>query len=298
MLTVGEVIRTDDKVSKPKTVHERLIAEDDGLIHDGTSYTITAELPTSDADTSRLFMAGPALVAKIAERPVDNDLRENEAKVLTTINAGIAALANRNSSTASTFQHYFPRLVGSVKYKGLACNLLSHAEGCVSIADILRAYPKGIDFRDMIWMLKRLLIAVGYVHSEGLVHGSIIPAHVLVHPEKHGAFLVGWSSAVPKNGRVTIMSRSAAAFYAPEILEKRPATSETDIFMVFKVAEALLGTTDVPDRLRAFFVAPLEHWSRNRPPDAWAVHDDLDKLLLEIVGKPAYRRFHMPSGDP
>lgn len=298
MLKVGEVLVTDDKVRKPRTVHEHVMADDDGLIHDGASYEVTSDLATTDADTSDLFMCGPSVVAKITRRTGDNDLRENEAQVLHMIDTHVPA--------ASTFRHYFPRLIGSVKRGGRTCNLLTYGDGCVSVADILRAYPKGVDFRDMIWMLKRLLIGVGFLHERGHVHGGIIPAHILVHPEKHGAFLVGWSSAVPTGGSVSIMSRAAAPFYAPEIPEKREASAQTDIYMAFKVAVALLGgdlvtnalPETVPEPLRDFFRAPLERWSRSRPTDAWKLHDDLEKLLLEVVGKPTYRPFHMPTGMP
>ena len=60
-----------------------------------------------------------------------------------------------------------------------------------SLAQVHAAYPRGLDPRDAAWMWRRLLVALGTVHAAGVVHGAVLPDHVLIHPDLHDT-LIGW----------------------------------------------------------------------------------------------------------
>jgi serine/threonine protein kinase len=128
------------------------------------------------------------VVVKITRDKENNDLVWNEAGIL-------AALA---PSPTSTFFHYIPNLLDSFETKdGKRVNVLDSIPTPVaSFEDILRAYPKGLDYRDVVWMYKRTLIGLGYAHTKGVVHGAVIPPHVMIFPETHGAHIVDWSYAL------------------------------------------------------------------------------------------------------
>jgi hypothetical protein len=51
----------------------------------------------------------------------------------------------------------------------------------------------------------------------------------------------------------------------------------------------------VPAELQAFLLTCLRHERASRPNDAGEVHEELDKLLLRLVGKPSYRRLTLPG---
>lgn len=64
-----------------------------------------------------------------------------------------------------------------------------------SLADLNARFPQGLDPRHAVWVWRRVLGMLAFVHSRGWVHGDVRPEHVLVHPGDHGARLIGWASA-------------------------------------------------------------------------------------------------------
>lgn len=129
---------------------------------------------------------------KITRERKDNDLVENEASILGVIYPPRAR--------EEKFYRYFPKVIDSFLLTQDRTNrrvtVLPRFEGYLSFEEIIRAYPKGIDFRDMVWMFKRLLVGIGFAHLQGVVHGAVVPSHVLVHPTEHGAKIIDWSYAL------------------------------------------------------------------------------------------------------
>ncbi len=190
--------------------------------------------------------------------------------------------------------------------------------------EVLKVYPKGLDFRDMIWIYKRMLVGVGFAHTQGYIHGALVPPHIMVDPIGHGAKLIDWCYAVNTKapppdpvplgwghlkpapvppGRVKAIVSAYKSFYAPEILRKEPVSPATDIYMLTKCAIALLGgdvekgtvPKTVPSVLSGFLTSCIVPAPARRPQDAWELHKELDELLLKLVGKPSYRRLAMPD---
>lgn len=64
-----------------------------------------------------------------------------------------------------------------------------------SLHDVRAANPRGIDARHAVWLWRRMLEVLAFVHDAGWTHRDISPAHALVHPRDHGVLLVGWSRA-------------------------------------------------------------------------------------------------------
>jgi serine/threonine protein kinase len=296
MLSVGTVIATTGRTHKPKTAYEMIMAEDDGLLHDGNDLMVTEVVSNNDADISDLYRCQPTSFVKFAKRLSDNDLVENEARVLAYLNGKL--------KPDSTYFHYFPRLQQPLNHQGYAGVALSYAEEYVSLAEIIRAYPQGIDFRDMVWMFKRMLVALGFAHSVGVIHGAVVPSHVLVHPTGHGGLLIDWSYGItdPKE-HIKAMSVLNEDFYPPEVRRREPPKTSTDLFMAAKCVIALLGGNvrtnaiphTVPEDIRDFLLPCLDEAVRHRPHGAWDLHEQFDALLQKLVGKPTYRPFTVPK---
>ena len=67
-----------------------------------------------------------------------------------------------------------------------------------SLAALNGHFASGLDSRHVVWIWRRMLEVLAFVHSHGWSHGDVRPEHALVHPEDHGVRLIGWASA--RNG--------------------------------------------------------------------------------------------------
>lgn len=241
-------------------------------------------------------------IFKIATNASNNDLVENEFRILTHMYP-VAQVEEKNF-------RYLPKPFESFMLRGSTgtnrrVNVLQKFEDYVSLQEILKAFPGGIDSRDMVWMFKRILVGIGFAHTKGVVHGAILPPHVIVHPKEHGARILDWCYAIKTEGgkeRVRAMAAKWQPYYAPEILAKQAPTPATDVYMAAKCAVALLGgdvatnkmPASVSGAIRGFIESCLIAAPHRRPDDAWRLHEEFDALLLRTVGKPKYRLFQMP----
>lgn len=236
-------------------------------------------------------------VIKVVRQVGDNDMVAAEASALNRLYPP--------GTSDEKFFRYLPQLRIATQHEGRQINVFAFMEGYVSLAEILKEYPDGIDFRDLAWMFKRLLVALGFAHGRGYVHGAVLPPHVMVHPVGHGAKLIDWSYATRMDRKVSIKAYSAPwrAYYAPEVFAKQLPTPAVDIYMAAKCAVALLGGSvetnevpeDVPNEICRLLAECLVESPSQRPQDAWKLHSRFDKILRDVVGEPKYRPFDMPA---
>ncbi|HPT51024.1 MAG TPA: lipopolysaccharide kinase InaA family protein [Accumulibacter sp.] len=66
-----------------------------------------------------------------------------------------------------------------------------------SLADTIGDATPGVDPRHAVWMWRRILEVLAYLHDRGWTHGDLLPAHLLLHPRDHGVLPIGWSRARP-----------------------------------------------------------------------------------------------------
>jgi len=64
-----------------------------------------------------------------------------------------------------------------------------------SLADVMRGHGMGVDPRHIVWMWRRVLEVLAYLHDNGWQHGDLCPEHLLVHPRNHGVQMIGWTRA-------------------------------------------------------------------------------------------------------
>ncbi|MFD0592109.1 hypothetical protein ACFQZ4_05710 [Catellatospora coxensis] len=161
----------------------------------------------------------------------------------------------------------------------------------MSLARVKQSYPDGVDPRDAAWMWRRLLVAVGYAHRAGVVHGAIVPDHVLIHPGEHGLALVDWCYSVTEPGQtVPALARGYHDLYPPEVTGKRPASAATDIHLATRCMTWLMGDRTPPALARFAHGCTLPH-PNARPHDAWRLLAELDELLEARYGPRTFRPF-------
>lgn len=242
---------------------------------------------------------GKALL-KIVRDPAHNDLMEREAM----------ALRQLFKEGEGRFLAYVPRLLESFKHRDQVTgderrvNVIERAADFISLAAVREVHPDGVDARDVAWIWRRLLVALGFAHKAGVLHGAVLPEHVLIHPELHGLMLVDWCYSVPgcytatdPSGRVPAMVSRYAAWYPAEVPLRRRASPATDIAMATRCMVELMGDR-APEQLQWFAKGCLLTPQNRRPSDAWRLLEELDELLERLFGPREFRPFEPPSTPP
>ena len=237
-------------------------------------------------DIANLYPAGDAYL-KIPRAPRDNDLMEREARAL-------RVLAEHGDPR---FLPYVPRLVESFRHRDphtgaqRRVNVLATVGGLRSLDDVWTAYPAGIDGRDAAWMWRRLLVALGLAHRAGVVHGAVLPEHVLIQPAEHGLVLTDWCySVTAPDDRIPAIVTSRRDWYPREITAKAEPGPGTDIAMAARCMTHVMGD-GAPRELRAFADGCALPALRQRPEDAWRLLAELDALLERLFGPRKFRPF-------
>ena len=259
------------------------------------------ELPVQ-GDLCELFpvdVSGERVLLKVTCRPRDNDLVEVEAQTLRRLDRGL---------TGKSVRAHFPTLVedfllGDAEGNHRRVNVLRAEVDYVSLEEIIRAYPRGLAVADAAWIFNRMLAALGVAHSLGIVHGAVVPAHVLIRPSDHNGMLIDWCYSVAVGETIQAVSPPYLADYPPEVHARQPATGATDIYMAARTMARLLGGNGaspepppgIPKPLVALLRACLLPSPQRRASDAWQVFDDFQQILERLYGSPKFRPFPMPS---
>ncbi|GAA2721774.1 molecular chaperone DnaJ [Actinocorallia aurantiaca] len=252
------------------------------------TYEVGSKLARGDlADLFEVAFDGGSAVLKLPRDSADNDLLKRET----------VALRQLREDGDPQFLPYVPELVESLRYDGRSGNVITLLEGFHTLAEVKAAYPDGVDPRDAAWMWRRLLVALGFAHRAGVLHGAVLPEHVMIHPERHGLVLVDWCysvsvrrSAADPSGRVPALVSGRASWYPPEVPGREPASPATDLFLAARCMTYLMGPK-IPGPLRSFARGCTLGSQKKRPSDAWRLLEEFDELLERLYGPRVFRPF-------
>lgn len=274
----------------------------------GTRYVLLGRLGRGDG--SDVFLARrdsritEMVVLKVARALSDADLVAREYEVL-------EALQGSRAQGAEHFTRLLPQPVAKGPVKDpegtpRAAAVYRWSSGFQhSLTDVRDVHGGGVDPRAAVWMWKRLLELLGFVHRGGYVHGAVLPPHLLVHPRDHGLMLVGWSSAVRFASRRPLPCTSTRHrdFY-PEALWKGDApTPTTDLVMAARSIAWVLGGDaatgsvpgGVPPPLADLLKQQCDVDHREVAFDAWQLKERVDLTARESFGEPKFIPFTMPG---
>lgn len=255
------------------------------LINQGDSCNIYAATYASDEGEHQGLL-------KVARDRRDNSLVANEARTLKALLS--------NSDTFDEFSPYLPPYKESFGYRsgkerkarqGIAYGP-TPPETWYTLRDVHQRYPKGVNVKDMSWMFRRLLSVIGTTSTLGYVHGAILPEHVLIEPGDRGLMLIDWKYSVEVGQRVTAIPSGSRDRYPYEVLEKRPATAATDIYMAARCMQYILGADfgglvperSAPRQIRGFLRGTALPRQSRRPQDAFGLLDEFDELIFRLWG--------------
>ena len=239
------------------------------------------------------------VLLKVVRSASNNDLIVREAQVLQRIDRALAGQPVRA---------HFPTLIEAIQLRDAAgveryVNVLSYEDDYVSLTEVMRLYPAGIQAADAAWMFNRILAALGVIHQLELVHGAVTPDHVLIRLQDHNGLLLDWCYSVPMGEPLKAMNLAYRVDYPPEVAARQPATAATDLYMAARCLVRLLGgdpqtgevPVHVPKAIQRLLRSCLLPAPARRANDAWELFDEFHTILEQLYGPPCFRPFLLPS---
>ena len=236
--------------------------------------------------------------ATCSEKPVKSGAPSDECIVKMPRVSGAEALLELENkrlkslaaaSVNTSYGNYVPIVAETLKlqgHKGKTATVFFRPFNGIgySLEDVKTKHTSGLDGRHVCWIFRRLLTAIGFAHKQGIVHGAVLPQHILVEPKSHGLQLCGWIHSVEFGKLISIVPQSHRDLYPDEVLKKKYAGPETDIFMAAKTMLAI-ANNDLPKRLAMFFKSMLLDSPSMRPADAFALEEEFVVFMDSVYGK-------------
>jgi hypothetical protein len=187
-------------------------------------------------------------------------------------------------------------------HAGSQATVLRWAGGFVHTFEAVQhAYPHGIEPRAAIWIWRRVLELLSFLHGSGYVHGAVLPQHLLVQDGEHGVRLVGYSCADHPGAKLRSVCARFESFYPEDLKASRSLSISGDLAMSARCVAVLLGgdptgrglpaavPTALAEMLRTFAAAQTP--ARD---DAWSLRERLGELAQAVFGAPAFCPIVMP----
>lgn len=238
-------------------------------------------------------------ILKLLRDQKDRDLFENEWNVL-------QALHRSDAPGADNFTALIPQPIthGDISigsHAGRRVHVFRWMSGFYyTFEDVLQAYPQGIPPRASIWIWRRILEVLFFIHNSGMVHGAVLPSHLLAQENEHGILLVGYGSAGQVGGKHHIGSGRFESFY--KVL-KQPIsnlTPQLDIMMSAWCIIYILGgdpeTGSLPTAVPKCLADVIRQTALgNSGEDAWSIREELGDIANEIFGAPQFIPIVVPT---
>lgn len=177
--------------------------------------------------------------------------------------------------------------------------VMSFIEG-LTLQQVVERRKRPLDPEDVAWITQRVLHALMYIHSQGVIHGDLKPQNIIIQPYSHNAVLVDFGLSMIKP-RAADKAKGFTDYYAPpEQMAGQVLIPESDLYSVgMTMIYALTGDVkrlpgkevplSVPTPM-CDFIRNLIHKEPLDRPRVW----EKDNLLetVEIMRQAAFGRTH------
>lgn len=112
--------------------------------------------------------------------------------------AQLQALQASTGAGVAYFSTRLPQPVACAQVQGSTqyCLVLRHPTGYWgSLEQVQENYRHGVDARHVVWMWRRILEVLNFLHDLGWSHSNLQLAHALVQPHDHGVQLISFGAA-------------------------------------------------------------------------------------------------------
>jgi serine/threonine protein kinase len=257
----------------------------------------------SDVYTARLARWPTELaILKLLRDGQDIERFENEWNAL-------RILQNSDAPGADTFTRLLPQpiLHGDIAAGAFAVRRVSifrWASGFHhNLGEVIQAYPQGIPPRASIWIWRRILEVLSFIHASGMAHGAVLPANLLIQENEHGIRLVGYSFSGRLNEKLQAVPHGYESFYPRPANSWSTLRAQLDLTMSARCIVAILGgnpeTASLPKTVPAQLAGILQRIALSEPAgvaheDAWTIREELGEIAREAFGSPQFIPIVMP----
>lgn len=191
-------------------------------------------------------------------------------------------------SLLGKLDHYsIPKIRTKLKINGKEA-IIFNKGNYLTVEDIKKQYGN-INGEHICWILERMLSAVGYLHSQRIVHGNIKEENILIDVENHNVLIKDYTLCIEDADKKESKYKIINDFYTPSYVNSSSKViPNVDIYAVGMIAINLLGgdierialplSLDV--RVRTF-IRKLLNGKEN---DAWVLWDELINIRNEVYG--------------
>ena len=260
----------------------------------GVSYRLRGQLAVGHS--SDVWLAERA--TRLSERVVIKMLRAAEDRALLQHEQNIVRDLERSTERGCDyFATLLPQRVafGQGSRKGDAPTLSAVFREPIGFAhtllDVQQAFPSGCDPRHLVWIWRRILELLSWVHRSGKVHAAVLPAHVLLNARDHAARLVGWACAAPAGASLSMAAATDLDVYPELELAGAPLSPRTDLAMTARGLLKIFGqrVDTAPAHFPPSLAALLEREASGAGEiDAWRLSEQVSAVARESFGPPKF----------
>ena len=170
--------------------------------------------------------------------------------------------------------------------------VMPYIERYISVTDILKAYPDGLDPRDAAWICRRIIGQAVLANDLEVVHTAIVPDHILVNIGNHDPLHIGWGHSIEKGQRLSLIINKWKDNYPPEVFEKKRVDEKVDVFMAGQIMISLFGRNKHPESVRKVLLKCVD-LSPLKRPGAMEAFGEFTRVIRVEWGK-KFKKFKMP----
>lgn len=182
---------------------------------------------------------------------------------------------------------------GFIEYSNLLGIVMEYVEG-ESLEKVIERQGR-FNLYDVIYIIKQLLLGIGYAHSKGFVHRDIKPSNIILNKEGITKIMdFGISKSLFDNSMTKTGSKIGTVYYmSPEQIRSEEVTNRSDIYSIGCTAyEMIIG--EPPFDFPSEYEVMDAHLKKSAPrvtEKMSGVPETVDKILLKALEKNPLNRY-------
>lgn len=182
---------------------------------------------------------------------------------------------------------------GFIEYSNLLGIVMEYVEG-ESLEKVIERQGR-FNLYDVIYIIKQLLLGIGYAHSKGFVHRDIKPSNIILNKEGITKIMdFGISKSLVDNNMTKTGSKIGTVYYmSPEQIRSEEVTNRSDIYSIGCTAyEMIIG--EPPFDFPSEYEIMDAHLKKNVPrvtEKMSGVPEKIDKILSKALEKNPINRY-------
>jgi len=183
---------------------------------------------------------------------------------------------------------------GFIEYSNLLGIVMEYVEG-ESLEKVIERQGR-FNLYDVIYIIKQLLLGIGYAHSKGFIHRDIKPSNIILNKEGVTKIMdFGISKSLVENTMTKTGSKIGTVYYmSPEQIRGSEVTSRSDIYSIGCTAyEMIVGKP--PFDFQSEYEVMDSHLKKSPPrvsESLTGIPEQVDKIILKALEKNPLNRYN------